>query len=201
MNQGGSESLGRCRECGGDALFTAVEVSNRSIDSETYLCENHAAAFFESYKPKDVTSPPVVPAGSSLFELRLMMFNTTTWLTDLYLISSRGKQYVRLRTGLFEGSAIRQILKERGRHLPLTHVAMKEIIDALGARVNSAVVYDYEPGNQLFRSRLLVDHATLAKPIEMRPSDALAICILANAPFVVAAEVVERLPKKGQREE
>ncbi len=102
------------------------------------------------------------------------------------------KRYLPIWIGPAEGDAIAVKLQEVEVHRPLTHDLLTSVIDALGATVESIVVYDLKNDTFYAKINLIVKGGQIE--VASRPSDALALAVRVGAP-IFAEEVV--LDKAG----
>jgi bifunctional DNase/RNase len=91
--------------------------------------------------------------------------------------------------GVFEASAIQLELEAIERPRPMTHDLLRNLVEALGSRVEKVVVSDLR--EQTFVAEIHLSRQG-AEPtvVDARPSDALALALRAEAPIYVAQHVL-----------
>ncbi len=106
------------------------------------------------------------------------------------LTDEEEKRYLPIWIGVAEATAIFIQLNEQSLPRPMTHDLLKNVIEALGAKVNKVVINDIEQNT--FFARLFLEHPDSEEKIEVdsRPSDAIALALRMDAPIFVAEKVV-----------
>jgi bifunctional DNase/RNase len=92
--------------------------------------------------------------------------------------------------GLFEANAIALELEKVATPRPMTHDLLKNLIEALDARVTRVVV-DNLRDNTFFASIYLLSGGGERK-LDARPSDAIALALRTGAPITVTRDVLSR---------
>lgn len=99
--------------------------------------------------------------------------------------------------GLPEAQAIERRLKGIPAKRPQTHDLLMNIIESLGAKLESITISDLS--EQTFFALLsLRDQAGKSLQIDSRPSDAIALGIASNVPIFVAEHVLDAVQKDGE---
>lgn len=99
--------------------------------------------------------------------------------------------------GLPEAQAIERRLKGSPIKRPQTHDLLMNIIDSLGAKLESITISDLS--EQTFYAVLsLRDKAGKLLEIDSRPSDAIALGIASNVPIYVAEHVLDSVQKDDE---
>lgn len=100
------------------------------------------------------------------------------------------KRYLPIWIGVAEATAIFIQLNEQTLPRPMTHDLLKNIIEALNAKVSKVLINDIEQST--FFARLFLDTGDGTERIEIdsRPSDAIALALRVGAPIFVAEKVV-----------
>jgi len=78
---------------------------------------------------------------------------------------------------------------------PLTHDLMKNILDALEAKIISVVVSDLK--DTVYHAKIHLLYRDAEVSIDARPSDAIALALRADVPIFAAGEVIQ---KKGAQD-
>lgn len=92
--------------------------------------------------------------------------------------------------GLFEANAIALELEKIATPRPMTHDLLKNLIEALGAKVTRVVV-DNLRENTFFASIYVLSGGE-ERRLDARPSDAIALALRTSAPLAVTRDVLSR---------
>ncbi len=115
------------------------------------------------------------------------------------LAEKEGKRVLPISIGMFEAQAIARALEGVDIGRPLTHDLIVNIIRELGGTLEKVIVNDLIDGT--FYARLIVKTDEKLHSIDARPSDSIAIAILAKAPIFVSSKVMDEageiLPEEG----
>ncbi len=118
------------------------------------------------------------------------------------LAEKEGKRILPISIGMFEAQAIARALEGVDIGRPLTHDLIVNIIKELGGTLEKVIVNDLIDGT--FYARLIVKTDDKLHSIDARPSDSIAIAILAKAPIFVSSKVMDEageiLPEEGAGE-
>jgi uncharacterized protein len=90
------------------------------------------------------------------------------------------------------GAAIAMFMQGRQKERPLTHDLVANILRALGAKIEKAIVNDLKLGTYYARLVLSVENELEQKKIieiDARPSDCIAMATAQRAPIYVSLEV------------
>jgi bifunctional DNase/RNase len=100
------------------------------------------------------------------------------------------ERYLPIFIGPAEANAI--AIKLRGETLPrpLTHDLLRNIIESLGASVNSIIISDLM--NDTFYAKIIFNVGDGQIEIDSRPSDALALAVRADVPIYAEESVLDR---------
>jgi len=99
------------------------------------------------------------------------------------------KRSLPIWVGLFEANAIALELEKISTPRPMTHDLIKNILEALDARVQKVVVNDLR--DNTFYAVLYIRLGNADITVDSRPSDAIALGVATNVPIYVAEEVLE----------
>jgi len=100
------------------------------------------------------------------------------------------ERYLPIFIGPAEANAI--AIKLRGEDLPrpLTHDLLRNVIEILGASVNSIRISDLM--NDTFYAKIILDIEGKQMDIDARPSDALALAVRVETPIYADESVLEK---------
>ncbi len=107
------------------------------------------------------------------------------------MLKEKGEErYLPIFIGPAEANAI--AIKLRGETLPrpLTHDLLRNIIEALGASVNSIIINDLM--NDTFYAKVIFNVGDGQIEVDARPSDALALAVRVDVPIYAEESVLDR---------
>lgn len=105
-------------------------------------------------------------------------------------ITGDPKRKMLIWIGRSEAVAIKTALVKTEHPRPMTHDLLKNIVDALSAKV--AAIHINAVKNATFHAKVKLKSNSRDLDIDSRPSDALAIAIRSNAPIYVEDDVIEK---------
>lgn len=109
-------------------------------------------------------------------------------------------RYLPIWIGPAEADAITVRLQEVAVARPLTHDLLRDVLEKLGAEVDSVVVNDL--ADDTFYARIMLRFNGESLAIDSRPSDAIALAVRAQVPIYAEDSVLERagvqLDQEGQ---
>jgi bifunctional DNase/RNase len=94
------------------------------------------------------------------------------------------------------GAAISMFMRGMQKERPLTHDLLANVLQALGAKIERAVISDIQLGTCYARLVLSVENELKQKKIieiDARPSDCIAMAIAQGAPIYVSLEVWDQV--------
>ena len=94
--------------------------------------------------------------------------------------------------GQAEAQAIARGLEGLEMERPMAHDLMMEMIDSMGAVIDSVEINSFED-TTFFASVMLIDGAHHTTVVDARPSDAIALALRCEAPIFVAESILEDL--------
>ena len=100
------------------------------------------------------------------------------------------KRSLPIWVGIFEANAIALELEKIATPRPMTHDLIKNILEALEARVLKIVVNDLRDNTFFATIHLRLGNSELT--VDSRPSDAIALALRVGAPIFVEEEVVRK---------
>jgi len=99
-------------------------------------------------------------------------------------------RYLPIWIGPAEADAIAIKLQDVQVPRPLTHDLLRNVIEALGARVEYVVVNDLQ--NDTFYAKIVLSMNGQTLEIDSRPSDAIALAVRVQAPIYAEEAVLEK---------
>jgi uncharacterized protein len=108
----------------------------------------------------------------------------------IILRDEEDKRSLPIWVGIFEANAIALELEKIATPRPMTHDLIKNILEAIDARVQKVVVTDLRDNTFFAVLHLLVGEREYT--VDSRPSDAIALALRVAAPIYVDEDVVRR---------
>jgi len=99
-------------------------------------------------------------------------------------------RYLPIWIGPAEADAIAVRLQEVSVARPLTHDLLRDVLEKLGAHVESVIVNDL--ANDTFYARIMVNVNGERLEIDSRPSDAIALAVRVQVPIFAEDAVLEK---------
>jgi uncharacterized protein len=113
----------------------------------------------------------------------------------IVLKEKNGERAFPIVIGFFEAAAIDRHVKEIPSPRPLTHDLVKLVIGALGGTLERIEVVDLR--DSTFFGRLVIRRGDERIEVDSRPSDAIALAVLAGVPIFVAEHVLDEVCGSG----
>lgn len=107
----------------------------------------------------------------------------------VFLADEDGEREFRIVIGVFEALAIDRALKGVKLSRPLTHPLVLDAVERMGGELKFIVVDELQ--DDTFFAKLAVELDGEERRIDARPSDALALALIADAPIYVEEGVFE----------
>jgi bifunctional DNase/RNase len=116
--------------------------------------------------------------------------NLQTSQRVVILKAAQNERYLFIWIAHAEAYAIAIELQGTSSPRPLTHDLLKNVIEDLGAKIESIVISDLI--DDIFYARIVLDVAGRHVEVDSRPSDAIALAVRARTPIYVEESVLER---------
>lgn len=198
-----------CDMCDAAWAFYVVERRSQADLYEHWLCEQHARDFLE-HAPLSYWTPEKPPYFDSPHEcIAHSVAIVAIPLADLpcavYLDRLDGNGTTVCIVGQVEARGIAQGLaasRDLGASTrPSTHGEMNTIISALGGRVASVVVDDFDIAEHRFHAQLYIESKNGREPtlVGIRPSDAIALALVCDAPIYILSSVITTYESERRR--
>jgi bifunctional DNase/RNase len=109
----------------------------------------------------------------------------------IYLREVDGERQFPILIGIFEATSIDRRVKELTSTRPLTHDLLVNIVEQLGAELDSVIITDLR--EHTYFAKLRIKHDGEIIEIDSRPSDAIAVAVTCSPPLpiYVNEEVLE----------
>jgi len=120
-------------------------------------------------------------------------------MVPVVIITDRDeKGFIPIVIGPAEAGAISEGLEGKKRPRPMTHDLLKNLIEALHAKVERVVIHDLR--DETYYARIYLKTRDGETDIDARPSDAIALALRTDAPIYVSEEVAARALQVNQQQ-
>jgi bifunctional DNase/RNase len=106
------------------------------------------------------------------------------------LRGDEGDEVLPIWVGKPEANAISLALESVKLPRPMTHDLIKNVLDAIDAKVISVVITDLKENT--YFAKIHLTHRDAEITIDARPSDAIALALKVESPIFVASDVIQR---------
>ncbi|MCG2711116.1 MAG: bifunctional nuclease family protein [Candidatus Omnitrophica bacterium] len=110
----------------------------------------------------------------------------------IILKEKEGQRQIPIIIGVAEAAAIKMKVSNIRPPRPLTHDLLKNVIDQIGACLQSVIINRLE-GNTFYAQLRILTAQKKVISIDARPSDSIALALRMEAPIFVEEEVFKKL--------
>jgi uncharacterized protein len=185
----------RCEadRCRAPAIFHVTWAAMRHCTREQHLCEEHALPALENlqFAPHIASENAVQTEGARCFDICLVIICESREQQVVYLQEVGGTRLIAILIGIFEATTIDRLREGFTTPRPLTHNAMFTAIAALGGSVEDVVITDFE--SHIYFTHLRIRQDAKLVLVDIRPSDAFAIALLANKPIFISDQTLTKV--------
>ena len=184
--------------CDARAVFHLSWIQIRRCQREQHMCEEHAQSVLLGHdfdKPVG-TGNPAFADKAKCFDIDLVVISEIHDQQVVYLREVGGNRYFPILIGIFEATALDRSLKGFRAPRPLTHDAMLDAIRALDGEMEHACINDFK--DHTIYTRLSIGRYHQSVIVDIRPSDAFVLAVLADKPILVLEEVLPKLIELGR---
>jgi len=111
----------------------------------------------------------------------------------IVLKEKNGERSFPIVIGTYEAAAIDRGVKELRTPRPLTHDLLSNVLDSLGVELVRIVISDLR--RNTFYAKLVLQRNGETIEVDSRPSDAIALAVVRNAPIFVEEKVLREAAK------
>lgn len=181
--------------CSEDAVVHVLEVRNRrALTSGQLFCERHANLVWDSYvadsRPGTGAHHDATDVAS--FELDLILAYNRKDLHRVLLRQVGSMRVFALPVHYPDVCTLYQVVQESPYNEGKLHIALAKIVQQLGADLSHVLMDDFHDSGYLV-GKVVVVHKKDVIAVQIRPSDALALAILTNIPFLVAEKALTKM--------
>ncbi len=124
-------------------------------------------------------------------QLSRIVIRETSDQQRIYLREKAGSREFPIVIGLHEAAAIDRRVRDKPPPRPMTHDLMAALVKELGARVERVVISALKQNTFFARIDLVPAGADAPRPVDARPSDAIALAAHLGAPIYVEEGVLD----------
>ena len=183
------------QNCSNTPVIHILKVAERSLCGLIDVCSVHAYEFepFCSSTQGNQTQWQEEIRKEVPFELEYMVGFDESNFTGLYFGEIGGNRKFVMRCGYFESIFLYDVIKNKYSppDRPFTHRVFASAIQQLGGRIMNACVDAFE--NQVYHGKLRISRGREIVSVDLRPTDAFALAIIADAPVLVANSVLAKI--------
>lgn len=123
-------------------------------------------------------------------KVKIVGMDQNTMVPVVVITDTDEKGFIPILIGHAEAAAILSELEGTRPLRPMTHDLLKNVLDALGAKLERVVICDLK--DETYFARLVLKTPEGEKELDARPSDAIALALRARADVYVSEEVAAR---------
>ena len=116
-------------------------------------------------------------------QLSRIIINEINERQVIYLREVDGDRQFPILIGLFEATSIDRRVKHQDAPRPLTHDLLVNVVESLGAELDSVVITELRESTYFAHLRLKVDGEIVE--VDARPSDAIAVAVTCDPPLPI----------------
>ena len=128
-------------------------------------------------------------------QIRGLMVDPVTNMPIVILKDASESRVLPIWVGIFEAKALALEVEEIATPRPMTHDLLRNLLEALGAKVERVVVTDLRDNTYYALLHLQVGDSSIV--VDARPSDALALALRTQAPIFVEEAVLNSADTEG----
>jgi len=174
------------------SVVRVMAIQSRRCVLEQDLCKLHS----QQYIDRDASTTlalegvPGTIEGATCFDVQLILLRRDAEHHEVYLREAGGERQFILLFDSFEASALSCWVRGPPPPRPSTHHLMVNTVRALGASLEHVLIHnDMAQRDACVADLSLVDGDRVVR-VEARPSDAVCLAILADAPIYVADTLI-----------
>jgi bifunctional DNase/RNase len=191
--------MARCDEenCEKDACVHFTVVEDRGSASYRGLCDAHSRSFLPRCLGLSVSAETAGDRANA--RLQLVTYDERSLTSALYLTATTWQTPLKIESGTQEAWFLDNILRGQTNPRPLTHQAFVSTITALDSKLTGVLIDDFDVDSKLFYAKLVLLKEQTGQEIlvDLRPSDAIALAIVAGAPITVSKRAHKNLDLLG----
>lgn len=123
-------------------------------------------------------------------KVKIVGMDQNTMIPVVVITDAEEKGFIPILIGHAEAAAILAEMEGTKPQRPMTHDLMKNMLDALSARVERVVICDLK--DETYYARIILSTPEGVKELDARPSDAIALALRSRADVYISEEVAAR---------
>lgn len=178
----------RCERCDKPRVFHISLIDRTTLRGEAHLCEECARRFLSAEVPNPGSPRVNGGGGERQVFVDKVIISEANDQQMLVFREAEGNRYLSFGLGIFEATAIDRTLRGITAPRPLTHDAWLLSITAVGASVRSGLIHDRR--GETYFAELRLSRGPEIFTVDLRPSDALMVCLKAGVPFSISERLL-----------
>jgi bifunctional DNase/RNase len=169
----------------------ALGVKDRRGEIERRYCFEHGSRFLAEYDSQRQVFGVTGRMEHEEFDIDLVVLDGNKDWYPVYLREVKGdERCVRLYAGVFEASALYYCFKPAESTHQMTHEIIPVLIETLGGNLRDVLIYGLTPIERVYKAYLRVCQADRVYCIDVRPSDAINVAVLAGVSIYISEDVL-----------
>jgi uncharacterized protein len=179
-------------------------ISRRRVYERLLYCDEHVNLFLQGYYGGQHIGRGVRDSclDGFVFDIEILLYDDRPdSFCQFCLREAGGSKHLDCRISMFDAAALWWQVESFQHPRPLTHNAMASVIAALGGRLTRVVIDEFFPAQEVaYKAKLHIQQMNNTNIVDVRPSDAVVLAVVCDAPIVVSNDVITRLEKWRQEE-
>jgi bifunctional DNase/RNase len=180
-------------DCEENGTFYVTLAERGTRVGSRVVCKRHQRDSLDSWNDSGTLEPSEVNDYDEKdipFDLRIVAYDEQVNTSWVYLREINGSRFVIIEVGPFEASAINWQLSGTKNPRPLTHEAFVNAIRLMGGTMRQVIVDYYQDKDHTFHAKVEINTRDGDRVLDVRPSDALLLALVAEVPVLVAQTVL-----------
>jgi len=124
-------------------------------------------------------------------ELKRIIISEVNEQQVIMLKEVDGERNFPIVIGIFEATSIDRFVRKLPKQRPLTHDLVNNVIESLGAELRDIFISELRDHTYYAKLRMRLNGELVE--VDSRPSDAIALAVIASVPIYVAEDVLEEV--------
>jgi uncharacterized protein len=178
--------------CSEKATFHLTWAEQYRATREQHFCSEHCRRVIESYDSRSSVfrDEYTFSEREQRYDIELVVITEISEHQAFYMRAIKGKHHFPILTGSVEATCLVRNLHGQNSPRPLTHDSMVSAIKSLGGEITDVLIDDLKEKAYHAKLRLRQHNRTIT--VDMRPSDAFTLAVIARCPILVASAVLAK---------
>ena len=181
--------------CRNEAVFFVTWARDRRCTKREKLCDDHARITLTNYTPTHNVraKPALVTQNAVECDIEYVAATTSYREQSIVLTDCESHKLLAVLTGYCEALALSQVIMNEHAGRPRTHDAAVLLVHRLGATIEQVSVDSLEAG--IYHANVLMTQGAQKVTVDIRPSDAFVLALIADCPIMFNKQLVANAPK------